>query len=181
MARFPPGASSFTIFMRPNLESSPPELIVGVADLKESKNSQGVIVTYALGSCLGVTCYDPFCRVGGMLHAMMADSRGSHQVAPARAMFLDTGIPDLIQRVIDLGGNPRLFLFKIFGGAQTIQANTFFNIGNKNIKMMEAIATQLRLQVRVWEVGGHQNRTIRFYLRDGSVKLRTPSQPETLL
>ena len=167
--------------MLPNLESSPPELVVGIADLKESKNPQGVIVTYALGSCLGVTCYDPLGRVGGMLHAMLGDSKAGHQNAPVRAAYLDTGIPDLIQRVIDLGGNPRVFQFKIFGGAQTIQAADYFNIGTRNIKMMEVLATQLRLQVKVWEVGGHQNRTIRLYLRDGSVKLRTPGQPEIFL
>jgi chemotaxis protein CheD len=167
--------------MLPNLESSSPELVVGIADLQESKNPHGVIVTYALGSCLGVTCYDPLSQVGGMLHAMMGDSQAGHQGALVRATFLDTGIPDLIQHVIDLGGNPRVFQFKVFGGAQTIQAANYFNIGVKNVKMMEAIATQLRLQVLVWEVGGHQNRTIRLYLKDGRVKLRTPGRPETFL
>jgi hypothetical protein len=95
--------------MPPNLETPPQDLIVGIGELKESKNPQGVIVTYALGSCLGVTCYDPLTRVGGMLHAMLGDSKAGHQSAPVRATYLDTGIPDLIQRVIDLGGNPRNF------------------------------------------------------------------------
>jgi chemotaxis protein CheD len=167
--------------MPPSLESPPPELVVGIGDLKASKNSSGVIVTFALGSCLGVTCYDPLSRVGGMLHAMLGDSKAGHQNAPVRAAYLDTGVPDLIQRVTDLGGNPRVFQFKIFGGAQTIQAADYFNIGIRNIKTMEALATQLHLQVKVWEVGGHQNRTIWFYLQDGRVKLRTPGQPEIFL
>ena len=167
--------------MPPNLESPPPELVVGIGELKESKNPQGVIVTYALGSCIGVTCYDPLSRVGGMLHAMLGDSKAGHQNAPVRAAYLDTGIPDLIQRVIDLGGNPRVFQFKIFGGAQTIQAADYFNVGSRNVKAMEALATQLRLEVKVWEVGGQQNRTIRFYLQDGRVKLRTPGQSEIFL
>ena len=154
---------------------------MGIADLQESKNSRGVIVTYALGSCLGVTCYDPLSRVGGMLHAMLGDSKAIHQSTLVRATYLDTGIPDLIQRVVDLGGNPRVFQFKVFGGAQTIQAANYFNIGFKNIKMMEALATRFRLQIMVWEVGGHQNRTIRLYLADGRVKLRTPGQPEIFL
>ncbi|HTZ19666.1 MAG TPA: chemotaxis protein CheD [Opitutaceae bacterium] len=167
--------------MPPDLETPPPELIVSIGDLKESKNPQGVIVTYALGSCLGITCYDPFGRMGGMLHAMLPDSKAGHQSALARAAYLDTGIADLIQRVTELGGNPRVFQFKVFGGAQTIQASNYFNIGAKNITMMEALATQLRLQVKVWEVGGPRNRTIRFYLRDGGVKLHMPSQPDLYL
>jgi len=167
--------------MPPNLESPPQELVVGIGELKESKNPQGVIVTYALGSCLGITCYDPVSRVGGMLHAMLGDSKAVHQGTVVRATYLDTGVPDLIQQVIDLGGNPGAFQFKVFGGAQTIQAADYFSIGTKNIRTMEAIATQLRLQITVWEVGGNQNRTIRFCLRDGSVKLRTPGKPETIL
>jgi chemotaxis protein CheD len=167
--------------MLPTLETPPPELLVGIADLKESKNPKSVIVTYALGSCLGITCYDPFSRVGGMLHAMLGDSKAGHQGTLARATYLDTGVLDLIQRVSDLGGNPRVFEFKIFGGAQTIQAADYFSIGTKNIRMMEVIATQLRLQIKVWAVGGCQNRTIRFYLQDGRVKLRMPGQPETYL
>jgi chemotaxis protein CheD len=167
--------------MPPNLESPPQELVVGIGELKESKYPQGVIVTYALGSCLGVTCYDPLSRVGGMLHAMLGDSKAVHQSAPVRAAYLDTGVPDLIQRVIDLGGNPRVFQFKVFGGAQTMQATDYFNVGTKNIKTMEALAAQLHLQVKVWEVGGQQNRTIRFFLEDGRVKLRTPGQPEIFL
>jgi len=167
--------------MLPTLETPLPDLVVGIGELKESKNPQGVIVTYALGSCLGITCYDPVSRVGGMLHAMLGDSKAVHQGTVVRATYLDTGVPDLIQQVIDLGGNPGAFQFKVFGGAQTIQAADYFSIGTKNIRTMEAIATQLRLQITVWEVGGNQNRTIRFCLRDGSVKLRTPGKPETIL
>jgi chemotaxis protein CheD len=163
------------------LETPPPDLIVGIGELKDSKHPQGVIVTYALGSCLGVTCYDPLSKMGGMLHAMLPDSKAGRQSTLARADFIDTGVADLIRRVVDLGGNPGVFEFKVFGGAQTVQAADYFNIGSRNVKTMEALAAECRLQVKVWEVGGNQNRTIRFCLRDGSVKLRKPGQPEILL
>jgi chemotaxis protein CheD len=164
-----------------NLQAPLQELVVGVADLKESRNSNCIITTFALGSCLGVTCYDPINRVGGMLHAMLASARASHHTEPAPAMYLDTGVPALIQHVTSIGGNPRVFEYKIFGGAKTMQADEYFNIGNKNIRMMEEVATQLRLHVKVWEVGGQHNRTIKFNLKDGRVKLRMPNQPETFL
>ena len=44
---------------------------VGVGDMKVSSDPGDTIVTFALGSCLGVTIYDPVTRVGGMLHAML--------------------------------------------------------------------------------------------------------------
>ena len=30
-----------------------------------------VLVTYSLGSCIGLSLYDPVARVGGLLHAML--------------------------------------------------------------------------------------------------------------
>ena len=34
------------------------KLIVGIADMKMAKDS-GMLVTYALGSCIGICLYDP--------------------------------------------------------------------------------------------------------------------------
>ncbi|MDA8404290.1 MAG: chemotaxis protein CheD, partial [Desulfobacteraceae bacterium] len=43
------------------------KLIVGVSDMKVSSNKDDVLITYSLGSCIGVVIYDPKTRVGGML------------------------------------------------------------------------------------------------------------------
>jgi chemotaxis protein CheD len=53
------------------------ELIVGISDLKVSKNPGDVLITYALGSCIGITVYDPKARVGGIaaFHASRFDVR----------------------------------------------------------------------------------------------------------
>ncbi len=43
------------------------DIVVGVADLKVSNQNNPVLVTHALGSCLGVVIYDPVARVGGIM------------------------------------------------------------------------------------------------------------------
>ena len=45
--------------------------VVGVADMKVSRACADVLVTYSLGSCVGVTMYDPRIRVGGLIHCML--------------------------------------------------------------------------------------------------------------
>ena len=40
--------------------------IIGVADAKISNDPQSVLITYALGSCLGITSYDHSAWIGGM-------------------------------------------------------------------------------------------------------------------
>ena len=44
------------------------QVVVGVADMKVSSKPEEVLVTHALGSCIGVAIYDPQVRVGGILH-----------------------------------------------------------------------------------------------------------------
>ena len=66
--------------------------IVGVADMKISAEKDDLIVTHALGSCLGITIYDPVACVGGMLHVMLPLSTIDPNKAAANPyMFVDTG------------------------------------------------------------------------------------------
>ena len=46
------------------------EYIVEVGDMKVGKEGD-IIVTYGLGTSLGLMAYDPVAKVGGLLHAML--------------------------------------------------------------------------------------------------------------
>ena len=46
------------------------ELKVGIGDMKLNRG-EGRIITYALGSCIGITFYDPAIRLGALLHIML--------------------------------------------------------------------------------------------------------------
>ena len=41
--------------------------VVGIADMKICRGP-GKLITYALGSCIGICFYDPMIRLGGMVH-----------------------------------------------------------------------------------------------------------------
>ncbi len=79
-------------------------LIVGVGDMKVSNDPNTVLVTYSLGSCIGVGVYDPVAKVAGLLHYMLPES--SLDAVKARKnpfMFGDTGIPVLFKETYRLG------------------------------------------------------------------------------
>ena len=48
-------------------------VVVGISDCKISGDSEDLLITYALGSCIAVILYDPVVKVGGMLHYMLPD------------------------------------------------------------------------------------------------------------
>ena len=66
---------------------------VGMADLNVCKAPDG-LTTLGLGSCIGLTLYDPVTKIGGMVHYMLPDSTKVSNNSN-KAKFADTGIDEL--------------------------------------------------------------------------------------
>lgn len=158
-----------------------PYIFVSVADLRCTKNPNAVISTLGLGSCLGITCHDPAANIGGMLHAMLPDSQRHRTTTPSVPMYLDLGLPAMLESMVGLGADIRRLELKIFGGAQILQANDYFSIGRQNVEMMQQLVARFRLKVKAWDVGGQCNRSIELHTGTGKVLLRMPNRPEIWL
>lgn len=156
-------------------------IFVSVADLRHASSDNVILTTLGLGSCLGITCYDPLRRVGGLLHTMLPDSRRHRRENPHPPMYLNLGLPALINGMVDLGASLQHLEFKVFGGARILQSNDYFSVGRQNVEMMQGFAEAYRLNVRHWDIGGQTNRSIDLYLNNGRVALRMPGQPEKWL
>lgn len=163
---------------------APPKkvLVVGVADMVASNDPGAELVTYSLGSCLGVTVFDPVRKVGGLLHLMLPDS----SIDPAKAvsspyMFVDSGVPRLFQSVYSLGGDRNRVVVKVAGGAQFLDHQRTFNIGERNIAAFQAILQRNGHAIQAHSVGGFSSRTVRLDLTTGNVSIHSPGQPSYLL
>ncbi len=153
------------------------KLVVGVADLKVSRNAEDTIITYSLGSCIGMVVYDPVARVGGLLHFMLPEAK----ISPERAaenpyMFADTGIPMLFKDLYRLGGVKERIKVKAAGGAQVLDPAGLFNIGKRNILEMRKILWQNGVLLGPAELGGTSNRTVSLEIATGRVMLKTSGQ-----
>ncbi len=149
--------------------------MVSVADCQVSADPERVLVTYALGSCIAVTIYDPVAQVGGLLHFMLPDSnldRAKAQQNPF--MFADTGIPKLFHEAYKLGAEKRRLSVAAAGGAQMLDPQGVFNIGKRNYLMMRKIFWKAGVLVQAEDVGGLLSRTIRLDIANGRVSLRGP-------
>ena len=96
---------------------------VGMADYKVGR-SPSTLISYGLGSCIGVSLYDPIRKIGGLLHIMLPDSTQA-RASDNPAKFADTGIPLMINDVVALGATRARLVAKIAGGAQMF----FFFLG----------------------------------------------------
>ncbi len=68
-------------------------ITVGVGDVAVSNQPGAEIVTFSLGSCVGVLVHDPVAKVAGLLHLMLPDSTLNQARAQKQpAVFADTGV-----------------------------------------------------------------------------------------
>jgi len=150
-------------------------LVVGVADMAVSNDAGAEIVTYSLGSCLGVTIYDPVKKIGGLLHLMLPDSKiDSLKAASAPFMFVDTGLPRLFHAAYNLGADRCRLSVKVAGGAQLLDEQGIFNIGGRNIRALDELIARNGLTIHARDVGGMSSRTLRLDLANGNVTVKCP-------
>lgn len=150
------------------------DLIVGISDIKVSNNTEDVIVTYALGSCIGIVVFDPVAKVGGMLHYMLPESALDQNKARENpAMFADTGIPLLFKSCYKLGAEKKRMLIKAAGGASILDDTNFFRIGQKNVMAMRKIFWKNNVMIDREDTGLNYNRTVRLEMSTGKVFVRS--------
>jgi chemotaxis protein CheD len=154
-------------------------ITVGVSDMKVSGDMESVIVTYSLGSCIGISIYDQIARVGGILHFMLPEST----LDPVKAqknpfMFADTGIPSLFKAAYQLGAKKQRMKIVVVGGAQTLDQKGFFNIGKRNIMAVKQMFWKNKVMIDYEDVGGNVNRTLRLVVKTGQNLLKISGQGE---
>ncbi|MCD4676675.1 MAG: chemotaxis protein CheD [Desulfobacula sp.] len=153
--------------------------IVGVADMKVSNDLKDSVVTYSLGSCIGLVIYDPFVKVGGILHYMLPDSsidKAKAKINPY--MFADTAIPRLFKQAYAVGAKkPRMDVY-IAGGAEILDQKGFFNIGKQNYMALKKLFFKNNVLINKQNVGGNVNRTIRLEIATGDIYIKTSGSAE---
>lgn len=148
---------------------------VGIADMKVSRLPDELIITYALGSCLGIAVYDPVVRVGGLLHIMLPTSTTDQNKAQTHPfMFVDTGVPRLFIESYKLGAKKERLIIKVAGGAcvNKSEADDHFQIGKRNILMLRKLLWKNGVMIKAEDVGGHTARTMSLAIADGEVLIR---------
>jgi chemotaxis protein CheD len=152
-------------------------IIVTISDAQASADPADTVVTYSLGSCIGVCLYDPVTKIGGMLHCQLPTSTMDPERAKANpAMFADSGLAHLIQLLESRGAGKRRLKVTLAGGAQVLDKNNVFDIGRRNHAAIRKALWQHGLFVDAEDCGGSAPRTIYLAIADGAVTCKTKGQ-----
>jgi chemotaxis protein CheD len=162
---------------QPSLFGFEKRVVVGIAEMAVSNNPQVILTTYSLGSCVGVAIYDPFLRMGGLLHAMLPYSSIDLEKSIARpAMFVDTGLQLLIETMEELRGERRRWKVYVAGGAQIMDNSEFFSIGKRNYQSLAEALARENLKIEAEQIGGLVNRTMHLNIATGGLSLKVSGQ-----
>ena len=151
---------------------------VGMADLNICK-SPDVITTLGLGSCIGLTLYDPVTKIGGMVHYMLPDStqvRNNENIAK----FADTGIDELLKKVVAAGASRQRLVAKIAGGAkmfETTGGSALGNIGARNAEAAKQILKQKGIRLIAEDTGLNYGRTVELHCETGDFYIKAVGRP----
>ncbi len=100
--------------------------VIGISDMMVSKTPNETLITYSLGSCLGVVIYDPVVHVAGLLHSMLPLSKIDPQKAKKSPfMFVDTGVPLLFREAFKLGAEKQRLIVKAVGCSSLLKKKDF--------------------------------------------------------
>ncbi len=157
-------------------------MIVGVSDMKVSNDPDATVVTYSLGSCIGVVVFDPVAKAGGILHYMLPESSLDDEKAKKNPyMFADTGIPSLFKAVYKLGAKKQRMKVAVMGGSQILDQKGFFNIGKRNHTALRKMFFKNNVMRDYEDVGGNSNRTVRVEIKTGDIFNKISGQGEVQL
>lgn len=146
-------------------------VVVGVADLAIRRHGDAAtIVTYALGSCIGLTAYDPVAKVGGMLHYMLPQPSPNQDPATLKPfMYATTGVALLFRSLVEAGARKSRLVVCAAGAAEIMCESSTFAVGKRNHTMLRKLMWKDGIVLAGEDVGGQIARTMTLDLATGEV------------
>lgn len=155
---------------------------VGMADLNICK-APNIITTLGLGSCIGLALYDPVSKVGGLVHYMLPDSTQMRNNVNI-AKFADTGIDELLRRVLRAGAGRNRLVAKMAGGAKMFQVSgvsNVSNIGERNAMAARIKLKQLGIRLMAEDTGLNYGRTVELHCQTGEFYVKAIGKPVKII
>lgn len=152
-------------------------VVIDIADMKVSNNPEDILVTYALGSCIGVALYDPVVKVGGLVHVMLPESNLENGTGGVKNpyKYVDTGVPSLYKKMYEMGAQKKRIENAVIGGSQIMDDSGFFNIGKRNYAALRKLFWKNNVLINKQHVGGRINRTVKMEVATGRIFVKLSS------
>jgi chemotaxis protein CheD len=151
---------------------------VGISEFRTAREP-AVLVTYGLGSCLGITLYDPQRRLGGLAHTLLPLSRPDDQSRMTK--YVDSAIRLMMEELLELGAEKTRLVAKISGGAnmfEPLHPSGIEGVGARNARAARETLERLGIPLLAEDIGGNHGRTVEFDLATGELRVSSVCHPD---
>jgi len=148
---------------------------VAMADLNVA-GPNGILRTTGLGSCVGLTLYDPVAKIGGLAHVMLPSSSIAREGQLNLAKYADTALPVLLNKMKELGAVQARMVAKMAGGAQMFSfagAGDTMRIGPRNVESCKEGLQQMGIALIAEDTGENYGRTVELDCFTGKFTVRS--------
>lgn len=145
-------------------------IVVGISDFKIA-NTPDVLITYALGSCVGTCLYDSRMKIAGLSHVLLPDSaicKNDDNIMK----YADTAIVALVAQMERAGALRSRLTAKIAGGAKMF-ATVGTSMGDRNVAAVKSELNRLGIRIIAEDTGSNYGRTVEFHTEDGIVLVKS--------
>jgi chemotaxis protein CheD len=143
------------------------KVYISIGDFYASRES--AIIYTLLGSCVAVCLYDWKNRIGGMNHILLP-GRPNLNNFDSSARYGINAMELLINRIMNLGGDRKALVAKVFGGGHVISAISRANsVGTRIGEFVKDFLKNERIEIVSQDLGGEKIRKVFFHTDSGDV------------
>ena len=141
---------------------------VGISEMAVSMKKDIILVTHSLGSCVGVSLFDPVNNIGGLIHCMLPTSIKDQEKGKLHpSMFVDTGITLLLQTMFELGSEKADLICKVAGAGHPLEDSNMFRIGERNYAILKKILWRNNILIKGEVIGDKTAKTMYLHMDTG--------------
>jgi chemotaxis protein CheD len=153
-----------------NSEQMEKRLYAGIGEMHVAHNPHQLIIM-GLGSCIGLTFYDRFAKVGGIAHIMLPE--GNNGDSEKSCKFANRAIPVLLKEMLRYKAKKERIVAKIAGGASMFAVMDTLKIGERNAAVVKEELKKVGIKLVAEDTGKKCARTVTLDTRTGEFSVKT--------
>jgi chemotaxis protein CheD len=95
-------------------------------------------------------------------------------------MFVDTGIPLLLESLFARGCRKKDIIVKVAGAARVLDNKGLFKIGERNYTVFRRILWKNAMMITAEDIGGQASRTLRLQVGSGRLIVKSSGREQEL-
>lgn len=165
----------------PNYRDTPmkavPKYHVSAGTLRTSEKRPLILQAF-LGTCVGVALHCKRSGLGGIIHLLLPEPVSAH-LCDQPEKYATTGLPLLIQKLLEAGASRETLTASLAGGALVgplRQQDLDLDIGGRTVEAAKKILKEAHIQIAQSETGGFFTCCLNLDLRFGQVSIEPAGQ-----